>query len=249
MLASSFPPSAAPSGSSTRAPCQEPGHVRRRRRLGADHRPLPEGSRRPAAAISASRSRSSSGCGSPCCSPTSPKRSPKAAARRRPNSLRKARTETQAKLLTGDDRTQVQAGARHQPEGRRRRARRGRRHHPVGRRGDRRRRLGQRGGDHRRIRSGHPRIRRRPFGRDRRHAGAVRLDPRAHHGGGRLDLPRPHDRAGRRRRAPEDAQRDRAQHPARRHDADLRAGDGDDPELRHLCRRLRSRSSCSSRCS
>ena len=34
-----------------------------------------------------------------------------------------------------------------------------------------------------------------------------------------LDLPRPHDRAGRRRRAAEDAERDRAQHPARRHDA------------------------------
>jgi hypothetical protein len=39
----------------------------------------------PAAAISASRSRSSSGCGSRCCSPISPKPSPKAAARRRPN--------------------------------------------------------------------------------------------------------------------------------------------------------------------
>ncbi len=32
----------------------------------------------------------------------------------------------------------------------------------------------------------------------------------------RLDLPRPHDRAGRRRRAAEDAERDRAQHPAGR---------------------------------
>ncbi len=156
------------------------------------------------------------------------------------DSLRKARTETQAKLLDRRRPHQVQAGARHQPEGRRRRARRGRRHHPVGRRGDRRRRFGQRGGDHRRIRSGDPRIRRRPFGGDRRHAGSVRLDPRAHHRGLRPDLPRPHDLAGRRRGAPEDAQRDRAQHPARRHDADLRAGDGDDPELRHLCRRLHS---------
>ena len=34
-----------------------------------------------------------------------------------------------------------------------------------------------------------------------------------------LDLSRPHDRAGRGRRAAEDAERDRAQHPARRHDA------------------------------
>ena len=59
-------------------------------------------------------------------------------------------------------------------------------------------------------------VRRRPLGRHRRHAGAVRLDHRAHHRGAGLDLPRPHDRAGRRRRAPEDAERDRAQHPARR---------------------------------
>jgi magnesium-transporting ATPase (P-type) len=32
----------------------------------------------------------------------------------------------------------------------------------------------------------------------------------------RRDLPRPHDRARRRRQAPEDAERDRARHPARR---------------------------------
>ncbi len=37
-----------------------------------------------------------------------------------------------------------------------------------------------------------------------------------------LDLPRPHDRAGRGRRAAEDAERDRAEHPARRHDDHLR---------------------------
>ena len=53
-----------------------------------------------------------------------------------------------------------------------------------------------------------------------------------------IDLPRPHDQPRRRRAAPEDAERDRAQHPARRHDADLRARGGDDPELRRLCRRL-----------
>ena len=50
------------------------------------------------------------------------------------DALRRQRTETQAKLLTGSDR-ELQAGCRHQPEGRRRRAGRGRRHHPVGRRG------------------------------------------------------------------------------------------------------------------
>src|SRR5471032_811649 len=44
--------------------------------------------------------------------------------------------------------------------------------------------------------------------------GAVRLDPRPHHRGAGLDLYRPHDQAGRGRRAAEDAERDRAQHPA-----------------------------------
>ena len=134
-------------------------------------------------------------------------------------------------------RQELSAGLRHQPEGRRRRAGRGRRQHPLRRRGDRRRRLGQRGGDHRRIRAGHPRIRRRPLGGHRRHAGAVRLDPRAHHRGAGLDLPRPHDQAGRGRRAAEDAERNRAQHPARRPDHHLRVRDRDDPELCRLCRR------------
>ena len=50
---------------------------------------------------------------------------------------------------------------------------------------------------------------------------ALRLDQGAHHRRAGLDLPRPHDRAGRGRRAPEDAERDRAQHPARRPDAHL----------------------------
>jgi hypothetical protein len=152
-------------------------------------------------------------------------------------SLRRTRTETQAKLLSGDDRAKYKlvpapasrsatsCWSRPATSSLRWRSHRGRR-------------LGQRGRDHRRIRSGHPRIRRRPLGRHRRHAGAVRLDPRAHHGGSRLDLHRPHDRAGRGCRAPEDAQRDRAQHPARRHDADLRARHRDDPELCFLCRRL-----------
>ena len=120
---------------------------------------------------------------------------------------------------TGELTGELQDCTRHAAQGRRHRAGRGRRHHPVRRRGDRGRRLRQRGRDHRGIRAGHPRVRRRPLGRDRRHAGAVGLDPRADHGGARLDLPRPHDRAGRGRRAPEDPERDRPQHPARRHDA------------------------------
>ena len=95
--------------------------------------------------------------------------------------LRKTKTETMAKRLRRrgvDDvrvvpATGLQAG--------RRRAGRGRRHHPVRRRGDRGRRLGRRGGDHRRIRAGDPRERRRPLGRHRRHAGALRLDQGADH--------------------------------------------------------------------
>ena len=72
---------------------------------------------------------------------------------------------------------------------------------------------------------------RRPVGRHRRHACGLGLAQGAHHGGARLDFPRPHDRLGRGRRAPEDAERDRAQHPARRHDHYLRLCHGDHPEL------------------
>ena len=135
-------------------------------------------------------------------------------------------------------RQDLSAGVRHQPQGRRYRAGRGRRQHSLRRRSDRRRRLGQRGRDHRRVRAGDPRIRRRPLGGHRRHAGAVRLDPRPHHRGAGLDLHRPHDQAGRRRRAAEDAERDRAQHPARGPHHHLRVRDRHHPELCGLCRRL-----------
>ena len=86
-------------------------------------------------------------------------------------SLKKTRTESQAKLLTGSDKTyRLVPGT--SAQGRRYRAGRGRRQHPLRRRGDRGRRLRQRGRDHRRIRARDPRIRRRPLGGDRRHAGA-----------------------------------------------------------------------------
>ena len=74
------------------------------------------------------------------------------------DALRRQRTETQAKLLTGPGRRNYKLRPRHQPQGRRRSAGRSRRHHSVGRRGDRRHRLCERGGDHRRVRAGHPRI-------------------------------------------------------------------------------------------
>ena len=49
--------------------------------------------------------------------------------------------------------------------------------------------------DHRRIRAGDPRIRRRSFGGHRRHPPCLRLDQGARHLETRRELPRPHDRA------------------------------------------------------
>ena len=64
------------------------------------------------------------------------------------DSLRKTRTESQAKLLGGAG-PGFQAGAGHEPEGRRHRAGRGGRYHPLRRRGDRGRRVRQRSRHHR----------------------------------------------------------------------------------------------------
>ena len=97
--------------------------------------------------------------------------------------------------------------------------------------------IGGRKRHHRRKRAGDPGIRRRPFGGDRRHARAVRLYRGQDHRDPGLDLPGPHDRAGGRRRAPEDPQRDRAQHPAGGPDHHLRLRRGDHPGLCRLCRR------------
>ena len=63
-------------------------------------------------------------------------------------SLRKTRTESQAKLLSWRGQG-LSPGAGHEPEGRRYRAGRGRRQYSLRRRSDRRRRLSQRGGDNR----------------------------------------------------------------------------------------------------
>ena len=83
---------------------------------------------------------------------------------------------------------------------------------------DRGRRLGRRVGDHRRVGARDPRGRRRPLGRHRRHEAALRpARDRGHAGAGKV-VPRPDDRARRGRRAAQDAERDRAQHPARRSD-------------------------------
>ena len=152
--------------------------------------------------------------------------------------LRHTRTETMAKRLRDRWRRRaIETVRRTRSQAGRPRAGRGGRPDPERRRGGRGRRLGRRRRHHRRIRAGDPRERRRPLGGDRRHPRAVRLDQGADHRRPGLDLPRPHDRAGRRRRAAEDAQRDRAQHPAGRPDDHLRLRGGDHPELRRLCRR------------
>ena len=65
---------------------------------------------------------------------------------------------------------------------------------------------------HRRIGPGHPRIRRRPLLRHRRHQGPLGPDRHPHHRRAGPDVHRPDDQARRRRRAAEDPQRNR---PAR----------------------------------
>ena len=134
--------------------------------------------------------------------------------------LRKTKRETVARRLVGwqpgPDRGPRGAGTRHPAHARRLRGRRGRRDHPRRRRRGRGRGLGRRVGHHRRVGPGHPRVRRRPVRGHRRHQGAVRPDRREDHLQAGRDLHRPDDRPGRGRQAAEDAERDRAEHPARR---------------------------------
>ena len=158
---------------------------------------------------------SPSGSGSRCCSRTSPRRSPRAAARRRPTTLRKTRAETIAHRRRPDGSIEDVA------ELELRRRRRGASSSagevipgdgdvvegiasvdesaitgesaPV---------IRESGGDRSAVTGGTRVLSDRIVVRD--------------HGASPARLPRPHDRARRRRRAPEDAERDRAQHPARR---------------------------------
>ncbi len=160
--------------------------------------------------------------------------------------LRKSQTETMAKLLADGGRISQVLGNSLKPATS---CGRGGGHDPVRRRSHRGRRFGQRGGDHRRERAGDPRERRRPFGCDRRYRGHLRLDQGAHHRGPGFDLPRPDDCACRGRRAAEDAERDRSQHPAGRHDADLRLRRRDDPRATSPMLAGASRCWCSWRCS
>ena len=173
---------------------------------------------------------SPSGCGSRSCSPTSPRRWPRAAARRRPTRCAPcAATRWPSARRNGalEERLVVRAA-----QGRHRPRRRGR-DHPRRRRRHRGRRLRQRGRDHRRVGAraqgaGH----RHPQLGHRRHDRHQRLAAHPHHLQPRRDLPRPHDRARRGRRAAEDAERDRAEHPARRLHDHLPARRRHDPALR-----------------
>ncbi len=97
---------------------------------------------------------------------------------------------------------------------RRRRSPRRRRPDDSGRRrGHRRGRLGRRVSHHRRVRTRHPRGRGRSLRGNRRHTRALRRHTVPHHFKPRRDVPRSHDRARRRRRTPEDSERNRTQHP------------------------------------
>ena len=131
------------------------------------------------------------------------------------DTLRTMRQETVARM---EDGTEKKASELHQ---RRRRRRRGRRADPRRRHRDRGHRLGRRVRDHRRVRPGHPRVRRRPLRGHRRHPRAVGPDRGRDHPGARPLVPGPDDRAGRGRRAAQDAERDRAEHPSGRADPDL----------------------------
>ena len=132
------------------------------------------------------------------------------------DALRSMRTETVARLRDGGEKSGfASCAAATWSSSRRARLIPGRRHR------DRGHRLGRRVGDHRRVGAGGARVRRRPLGGHRRHPGALRPDRGRDHPGARAELPRPDDRPGRGRRAAQDAERDRAQHPARRPDAGL----------------------------
>ena len=139
------------------APVALPGDVRGLGRVHRHHRCWP--SRTPACSASGSPS----GCGSP--SVRQPRRGrgrgPRAGAGRQPSKA--ARTDTMARRLLPDGTRGGRPGA--QLRVGRPRGRRGRRDHPRRRR--RRRGRGQRGrvGDHRRVRAGDPRVRRRPLAR------------------------------------------------------------------------------------
>ena len=172
--------------------------------------------------IGSSACRSRSGSGSPCSSPTSPRRWRKRAARRRPTRCARRRPTSSAKRLLSDGRIeQVPASALRAgdvvvcdagdviP-------------------GDGEVIEGVASVDESVITGESAPVIRESGGDRSAVTGGTRvlsdwIKVRDHLQPGR-DVPRPHDRAGRRRAAAEDAERDRAEHPDRRPDADLPAG-------------------------
>ncbi len=223
-------------------PVQEPGDVHRRGRQPPHDDHLHPGTGRRRRASRCSPARSPSGSGSPCSSPTSPRRWPKAAARRRPTRCARRGPRRVANRLDAG-RPHRDGAGREPPQGRRGDGAR-RRVHSGRRRDHRRRRVGRRIGDHRRVGAGHPRIGRRSLGGHRRHARHLGLDQGARHLRPRPHLPRSHDRARRGRRAAEDAERDRAEHPAGGADAGVPAGRRDAAAVRATTPARRSRFRC-----
>ena len=115
-------------------------------------------------------------------------------------------------------------GPEHVAPRRRRRRRRGRRADPRRRRRHRGRRLRRRVGGDRRVRTGHPRVRRRPVRGHRRHRRPLGPDRRPDHLRARPVVRGPDDRPGRGLRAAAHAERDRTEHPAELPHRDLRRG-------------------------
>ena len=152
--------------------------------------------------------------------------------------LRKTKTETHGQAARRPARPDGGRSPATDAEAGRSRAGRGRRPDPERRRGDRGHRLGQRGGDHRRVAR---RSSARAAATARRSPAARRCSPT---GSRCASPPAPGSTFLDRMialvegaRAAEDAERDRAEHPARRPDDHLRLRRRDHPELRDLCRR------------
>ena len=131
------------------------------------------------------------------------------------DTLRSMRKETVARMRDGSSKPAAELVAG------RRRGRHRRRADPRRRHRDRGHRDRRRVGDHGRVGARDPGVRRGPQRGHRRHARDLGRDRRRNHPGAGQIVPGPHDRARRGRRAAQDAERDRAQHPARRADADL----------------------------